>query len=323
MFRHFLVPLDGSQLAETILPVAQTFALTLDATITLLHVVEPDAPTSVHGEPHLVSFASAESYLEGIATQLRAKGLRVEVHVDHATSGLDASARGVPSLPGVRDDVSVVDAIFQHGGELSADLIALTSHGRGGWVQAVYGSIAQRVLQRGTIPVLMLNAEEPTAPQTYLCEKILVPLDSTPIYEEAFEVAVKLARAFRAGLELVVVVPTTETLSPERAATGTFLPTTMRAMLDLAQENATNYLKGKLERLAADGLPVRAQVLRGAIPTQILAVAKQSGAQLIVMATHGRAGLDAFWSGSVAPQVLARARMPVLLLRVKGAEPLR
>lgn len=304
MFKRLLVPLDGSQLAESILPVAQTFARTLDADVTLLHVVEPAPPTNVHGEPHLLNADQARDYLARIAADLSAQGLRVETHVDTAHAG-------------------TVDAIFLHGGELNADLIALTSHGRSGLRQAVYGSIAQRVLRRGEIPVLILRAEQ-TAPQAeYNCEKILVPLDSTPMYEPAFDAAVELARAFHAVLELVMVVPTTETLSPERAAAGTFLPGTTRAVLDLAQEDGAKYLGAKLAFLAAQNMPARAQVLRGAIPAQILATAQQSHAQLLVLATHGRTGLDAFWSGSVAPQVVTRADAPILLLRVKGEEPLR
>lgn len=322
MYKRLLVPLDGSRLAETILPVVLTFARTLGADVTLLHVVEPAPPTSVHGEPHLLNADEARAYLEDVAAALRAAGLDVEIHVDAAQSS-DASSRTPRGIGIMRDDASVVDAIFRHGGELAADLIALTSHGRSGIKQAVYGSIAQRVLQRGEIPVLILHAEQPAPDDAYICERILVPLDSMPMYEGAFDVAVQLAREFHAALELVVVVPTAGTLSPERAAAGTFLPTTTRVVLDLAEENAANYLGEKLKLLAVQDITAHARVLRGAIPAQILAAVQQSGAQLIVLATHGRAGLDAFWSGSVAPQVVTHARVPVLLLRVKGEEPLR
>ena len=66
-----------------------------------------------------------------------------------------------------------------------------------------------------------------------------------------------------------------------------------------------------------------AEVERGATASKILEAAERVGADLLVMATHGRAGLDAFWEGSVAPQVLTQAKAPVLLLRVEGPEPLR
>jgi nucleotide-binding universal stress UspA family protein len=157
----------------------------------------------------------------------------------------------------------------------------------------------------------------------FICKTILVPLDSSALYEQALAVAADLARALAATLQLVVVVPTVRTLSPERAATGTLLPTSTRAMLDLAETGATQYLDAKIEEYQTNGLIARGRVLRGDIPTQILADEQQTEADLIVMATHGRAGLDAFWSGSIAPKVLNRAHAPVLLLRVSGAEPVR
>lgn len=304
MFKHLLVPLDGSHLAETILPVVKTFAQALDAPVTLLHVLEPMPPSTVHGEPHLMSAADAQAYLERIAAEMRAAGIRADTHVDVVVG-------------------DVAKAIFAHGGELNADLILLTSHGRTGLKQVVYGSIAQQVLQSGEIPVLLVKALEAPTAATYTCRTILVPLDSSPLYESALDTSSELARALRASLQLVVVVPTMRTLSPERAATGILLPSSTRAMLDLAENGAKEYLEQKLGQIKASGVPVSAQVLRGDIPTQIVAAEQQSEADLIVMATHGRTGLDAFWSGSIAPKVLSRVHAPMLLLHVAGAEPVR
>jgi nucleotide-binding universal stress UspA family protein len=304
MFKHLLVPLDGSRLAETILPVVKTFALAFNAPVTLLHVVEPTPPSTVHGEPHLMSATDAQAYLDRIAAELRAAGINANTHVDVVVG-------------------DVAKAIFAHGGELNADLILLTSHGHTGLRQVVYGSIAQQVLQSGEIPVLLVKALEAPTAATYTCRTILVPLDSSPLYESALDTAGELARALHAALQLVVVVPTVRTLSPERAATSVLLPTSTRAMLDLAENGAKEYVEQKLEQMKASGLHVKAQVLRGDIPTQIVAAEQQSEADLIVMATHGRTGLDAFWSGSIAPKVLSRVHAPMLLLHVAGPEPVR
>lgn len=304
MFRHFLVPLDGSRLAEMILPVATTLAKGMGAGVTLLHVVEPAAPRQVHGEPHLLNAQEAQTYLDSIAERLRAENVQVDTHIDVAEGG-------------------VVKAIFAHGGELHADLILLTNHGHSGLREAVYGSIPQQVLQSGAIPVLLVKAENATPPATYTCHKILVPLDGSPLYETALDVSKELARALGATLQMVVVVPTVQTLSPERSATGILLPTSTRAMLDFAVNGAAEYLNSKLSELAGEGISAEGQVLRGEIPTQLVTAAQQGVADLLVMATHGRAGLDAFWSGSIAPKVLARTVAPTLLLRVAGEEPVR
>jgi nucleotide-binding universal stress UspA family protein len=94
-------------------------------------------------------------------------------------------------------------------------------------------------------------------------------------------------------------------------------------MLDLAQNGAVEYLQGKVHELRAQELHVSAEVERGATVSKILDAAQRAGADLFVMASHGRAGLGAFWEGSVTPQVLSQAKAPVLLLRAEGPEPVK
>lgn len=303
MFQHFLIPLDGSQLAESILPAAQTLARACHARVTLLHVVEPAAPTTVHGQAHLLNAAQAELYLKERATELSSQGIAADWHVDRAERG-------------------VVQAIFAHGLELHADLILLTDHGASGLRGRLLGSIPQQVLQRGEIPVLLVRAEA-LQHHEFRCERILAPLDSSALYEAALTAAGEIARVSGASLHLIVVVPTVDALSPERAATGTILPSSTRAVLDLAEAGARQYLDEKINALRARKLDATGYVARGDVATKILDCAKTTRADLIVMATHGRAGLDAFWSGSIAPRVVKRATIPILLLRVTGVEPVR
>ncbi len=301
MFTHLLVPLDGSKLAEAILPIAQTLASRLKARVTLLHVVESAAPATIHGEAHLMDARHAEAYLDSLARHFQ--NAQVETHVD--TVAGRAVAKG----------------IFAHAEELRADLILLTSHGRGALREKVFGSIALQVLQSERIPVLMIRSESPQPRAEFQLDRILVPLDSSPLYEPALAVAAEIAQKFSASLNLMVVVPTLTTLSPERAATAALLPSSTRAILDLAQNGAADYLQSKLNWLESRGVNVSAAIERGDVVAKI--VEATARAELLVMATHGRAGLDAFWSGSVAPRVIERVRAPVLLLKVRGDEPLR
>lgn len=305
MFQHFLIPLDGSRLAEAILPVTRYLALHLKARVTLLHVVEPAPPATIHGEAHLLNADHAKEYLERLARELNAAGIAATWHVDVAAGG------------------DVPKAIFNHGAELAADLILLTDHGRSGLRSLLVGSIAQQVLQSGKIPVLLAKASRDDQLRNFECKRIMVPLDGSALYENALEPAVEIARACAAAMELVVVVPTLDTLSPERSAAGTILPSSTRAILDLTQTEASNYLENKIDALQETGIQAHAHILRGKVSTSILEATERLEADLIVMATHGRAGLDAFWSGSVAPNVVNRTPVPVLLLRVEGAEPVR
>jgi nucleotide-binding universal stress UspA family protein len=303
MFQRLLVPLDGSSLAEAILPAAKSLGRRLGARVTLLHAVEPSAPATIHGDTHLLNASDARAYLARITQQFQHAGVAVDWHVDVVESG------------------NVPKTIFAHTAELKADLVMLTSHGESGLRGIVFGSIAQQVLQSGKVPVFMVrpeNAHTDFAPKT-----ILVPLDSSELYEPALYLAAELARYYDASLHLVVVVPTMSTLSPARAATGLLLPSSTKAMLDLARNGAVEYLQKKIDELRARGVIVSAEVERGATAAKILEAAQRAGVDLFVMATHGRAGLDAFWEGSVAPQILSHAKAPVLLLRVEGPEPVR
>ena len=74
MFRHILVPLDGSRLAESALATAGWLARKLGAQLTLIHLIERNAPAIVHSERHLVSREEAIGYLEEVAPRQRARG---------------------------------------------------------------------------------------------------------------------------------------------------------------------------------------------------------------------------------------------------------
>ena len=76
MFKHILVPLDGSKLAEAALPAAVSLAKTFKAPVTLLHIIEQDAPEEIHRDRHLTEASEAEAYLAKIAKRIFPKASR-------------------------------------------------------------------------------------------------------------------------------------------------------------------------------------------------------------------------------------------------------
>lgn len=305
MFKRLLVPLDGSKLAEAILPVTSYMAEKFGAEILLFHAIEQDAPDTVHGERHLSVATEAEAYLDEIAERARLARPNVVV-TKHVHTAI------------VRSDIA--RSILDHAVEHQADLVILCAHGHGGWRDRFVGNIAQQVISRGTTPVVCLNHEESDVTSEYVCRNILLPLDATPQHEPAFPIAVEITRALGSTLHLINVVPTRSTLSAERAGAGLLLPSTMSEILELSQREAVDYLQGKMRELGAAGIRVTAQVARGDITAALLDAAKRVDADLVVLATHGRSSMDAFWSGSVTPKVLAQSQAPVLLVRVTGEE---
>ena len=142
MYKRALVPLDGSMVAAAIVPFILEIAGPLDMEVALLRVVVPAPPTVLEGSSYVVAEdveklrANAEAYLASVAAELRDQGVRVAIQVRFGEA--------VPEiLAGAR--------------EVEADLIAMTTHGRGGLGRLLFGSVAEAVLRQAEIPVFMMR----------------------------------------------------------------------------------------------------------------------------------------------------------------------
>jgi nucleotide-binding universal stress UspA family protein len=142
MYKRALVPLDGSMIAEAIVPFILEIAGPLDMEVALLRVVVPAPPLVVEGSTHAVFEDvdklrdEADDYLASVAAALRARGVRVTTHV---RSG------------------DAVGEILAGAREAGADLIAMTTHGRGGLGRLLFGAIAEAVLRQAEMPVFLMR----------------------------------------------------------------------------------------------------------------------------------------------------------------------
>lgn len=140
-----LVPLDGSRLAEGIIPFMLQIAGPLDLEVVLVRVVQPIAPQAVEGMRHFTvenvpeRMNEAREYLAPIAARLRARRVRVTTEARHG------------------EPVTEIVAAAREGG---ADLIAMTTHGRSGLGRLLFGSVAEAVLRQTDIPVFMMRLTE-------------------------------------------------------------------------------------------------------------------------------------------------------------------
>jgi nucleotide-binding universal stress UspA family protein len=292
-----LVPLDGSRLAESVLPAAEAFARHFQARFALVHVIERNVPATIHGERHLAAAPEATAYLESVAARLRDAGASVTCHVHE------------------EQQENVALSIVEHADEIEASLVLLCSHGRGGLRDLLFGSIAQQTLKLGHRSVLLMHPQPSDASQAFAPKRILVPLDGTTAHEPALPMAVRLARGFGAELDLLLVIPTLSTLAPDQAQAGRSLPATMRAVLELTEQGGREYLDQASVRCRAAGARVTGEIVRGDPVPAIVAAAERADADLVVLASHGRRGLDALFRGSVAPRVTGRTGRPLLLVR--------
>lgn len=296
MFRHILVPLDGSRLAEAVMPAVAYLAERLGARVTLLHVVESHPPKDIHGERHLASASEARTYLEQLTARAGPGTARVACHVDDSPAS----------------DVAV--AIAESARALATDLIVLCAHGWGGVRGWIYGGIAQQVVHGAVAPVMVVHPPASDPAHDFRCARVLVPLDGSAEHEGGLAVAKALARACSAELSLLGVVPTPATLSGVPATTARLLPGATSELLDLSERDIEAYLEDHVRRLRAAGVPARAETRRGDPASTIVSTARRSRSDVIVLGTHGKRGMHAFWSGSVAPRVSKSTYLPLLLV---------
>ncbi len=299
MFKHLLIPLDGSPLSELALPAAVYLAKTLNAEVTLLHLIEHNAPAEVHHARHLRTPDEAYAYLNETGRRVFPPELHVKSHVHTAE---------------VSD---VARSIADHINELGPDLIVMCTHGRSGPRRWLFGSNAQQVIAVGKKPVLLIPAMQSGTAATFDCKRILVPLDGNPDHERGLRVAAELAQASAASVHLVLDIPKLETLRGEKAATGKLLPRTTAALLEISQQNGEEYLSRLRSDLQALGVSATSEVSRGDPVTAIVDAARRISADLLVLGTHAKTGMDAFWSGSLTSTIAGRSPMPLLLVPIE------
>ena len=299
MFKHILIPLDGSILSEASLIPAAVLAEKFKAPVTLLHVIEQDAPSEVHADRHLTEPAEALDYLKDIAQRAFPSKVKVKTHVHTAP---------------VSD---VARSIVEHATtEFQPDLIVTCTHGKGGMRDVLFGSIAQQIVTQGETPLLLIK---PTSPRFKL-EKILIPLDPDSVHDNSFPFAESLAHAFQAKLHLLSVIPTFGTLAGEQAAAGNLMPVTAQAFLDMREENALQHLQEHMTALHEKGLSASIEIARGDPAAAIAKIAEKATMDLIILATHRRKGMGAFWARSVAPKVAQKTTIPLLLIPLVQTE---
>jgi nucleotide-binding universal stress UspA family protein len=298
MFHHILVPLDGSRLAESALVTAGWLAGKLDAQLTLIHLIERNAPSRVHNERHLVTREEATRYLDEVSRGPGLAGLRITTHV-HEVEVSD-----------------VARSIFEHSAELVPDLIVMCAHGTGGVRRLLFGVIAQQVITLGKTPVLIVypSPGRREAEEAGEIRSIIAPIDGNMDHERSLPIAAGLAKALKCRLRLLMVVPKITDLTGSEGAVSFMLPGSTRTELEMESVAARGYLDRRVEDLVKTGIAVEAETSRGDPAQVIISAARRLSSDLVVMGTHGRAGTEAFWEGSVAAEVAARIRIPLLLV---------
>jgi nucleotide-binding universal stress UspA family protein len=296
-FRRILVPLDGSLTAESVLDHCHCFGTAFEAKVLLLHVLERDWAGSgyLDGVEWRLHRAEVTTYVEGVADQLRGKGLGVTARVVEGNV-----AQGI---------VSVATG-------WGADLIILSSHGRGGEDRFDIGSIARKVISRAGTSIMLAPGRPPPgeALGRMRYEQVFVPVDCSRQADWALSIAARIAQAGGGRLHMLHVVAVPE--YPDRAP-GDFVNRVYRTrLIEVNREIAGHYLTTMSEKLASPELRVSSSVLESPSVVQSLTdFVGSASASLMVVTAHGESGDSPWPYGSIAGHLMMHAKLPLLVLQ--------
>ncbi len=284
-----LVPLDGSELAEQALPLAELLAQQSGGKLRLLQAMPPIVATPEAAIPIEPILEQADDYLKRVAARLADTGVQ-------ATT---SSRYGFPT-----------DSILEAGADPGVGLIVMSTQGRTGLARAIMGSVAENVLRQAEVPVFLVPAAAASATMPRL-RRIVVPLDGSALAHTVVEPALELARRFQSELILV------EVLKQPEVAVGTDdnqVHLTADEQAERERAAASDYLRQVHDEVTEQGVQSTLAVRFGEPAAEIIQLAEARQADAIVLSTHGRTGLDRVRHGSVAEDVLRHSKVPVMTL---------
>ncbi|MGE0352976.1 MAG: universal stress protein [Gemmatimonadales bacterium] len=301
-YQTILVPLDGSEFAEQALPLAERLARQTGANLHLLMVHVP-----IPGWYTAAEVAALSPTLEQEARQ------REELYLDGVASRLKRE-RGVPVSCSLLEG-NVAAALSEYAVTIGADLVVMTTHGRSGLDRVWLGSIADKLIRRLTIPLLLVRPDETGKGVSPLLQRILVPMDGSALAESVLEKARAVARLTGAEFILGMIVEPVPVLLP------TF-PYPVEVSTESPEHRelaARRYLEKIKAQLRGEGFKVRTRVVLGdKAAKQIVEIAEEEKCDLIAIATHGAGGLDRLMFGSVTDRVVRSSQIPILVLHPAG-----
>jgi nucleotide-binding universal stress UspA family protein len=294
MLHTLVVPLDGSELAERALPYAIKQASARGGQIVLLQVALGPLPSGANWEQQqLDAVNEAKAYLASVRERMGSVvPVQTSVAYGHAAE-------------------QILNAVKTN----DADGIVIATHGRTGLAHLVFGSVTETVLAHSPVPVLVVHArpgEAAATPVDPVSARIVVPLDGSPLAEQALPTALEMVGIAGELVLVSVVAPPKHVLTDEAGHVRSYLD----QQEDSLTREARDYLHGVAARLkkSQPDLHVAYDVRIGDAAPGIVMATVDRGGDLVVMATHGRTGLGRALLGSVAGDVVRTGVTPVLLI---------
>ncbi|MFD1586548.1 universal stress protein [Halorientalis brevis] len=289
MHDRILVAVDGSDGQ----PVAMAHALALsaatDATIDVLHVLDRGLSSLFSTTDADTLRERGEEFLADAETQATDADQSVETHL----------VEGTPH-----------DAILEFADEHGSDLVVMGRHGPTGVRERLLGSVTDKVLRQGSVPVLTTCYDGPTDPDDVAVEKLLVPTDGSDEAEAAGPWAGDLAGRFDAPVDVVNVIDLLVDAGPFDAGgvSQEFIE-----KLEANGQEATDRVADRIHE-TDPAVSVSTTVTRGRPHQALSEYVPANDVDLVVMGSHGHSGVGESLLGSVTNRVLRLVDVPVLVV---------
>jgi nucleotide-binding universal stress UspA family protein len=300
MYTKILVPLDGSSVAEQVLPYARFWCRRLTVPVELLGVIDG------FGSASSVDAARKAHYVEKLVDDTRRAS---EAYLELVGSTFPRTLITYSVETGKPAEVIIEKAAYDKG-----TLVAMATHGRSGMSRWLLGSVTEKVLRATANPLLLVRSGEGgKSGGEVKFESIVVPLDTSKLAESVLPDVIDLAQ--RLNLEVILVHVCAVPLSAYYGAEDYYNPHYQDLAAQLKQE-AGHYLERKVRELKEQGLErVSAVVFEGSAADEIIAFARRESNSLVAMCTHGYSGVKHWVLGSVAEKVVRHSGDPVLVVR--------
>jgi nucleotide-binding universal stress UspA family protein len=304
-FRHILCPIDFSETSTRALTYAVAFAAWHEARLTVLHVTA--------GFDERFEAAAAPK-----AARLPAPGSRADI-VDRLRASIEQSGAAALDVVPVAQEGRISESIVACAEAMTADLIVIGTHGRGGFHRLLLGSVTEKVVRTATRPVLTVppGVTEIT-PGPVLFNRILCPIDYSPAALKALDYALDLGRQADG---CVTVLAALEYMDPEDPLEPEPFDPCRQAVLD-SHRRREHFVTRARERLHAQLSPesrtwcrIEEVVAIDRAYKAILQRASGVDVDLIVMGAQGSRGIELMLYGSNTHHVVRSAKCPVLTVR--------
>jgi len=302
MFDPVLVPLDGSQLAECVLPHVAAFARSFDAEITLLRMLEKNRSSVPAQLFDLLNWqinkTQASLYLEKTKAGFKGSSIRVRTAV---REGL------------------VAEGITEYAQNQGMELIILSSHGLSGLTQWGISSITQKIILSAPTSVLIVRATQhefqtDEYPDLPFYQRILVPLDGSQRAENVIPIVIQLSRFNNARVHIVQVVQTPE-MARQMPLTPEDLDLSNRVVAR-NREEAGNYLEQVKVRSSMEGIVIQTHLITSDnAPAALHQLVEQEHIDLVTLSAHGYSGKSQWPYGSMVNNFILYGKVPLLIVQ--------